>query len=274
MHLTTVAAQPNRHPVWHLARCAASALALGLTVGVSSVGANTPASQPPFVLGVDESAGGESVYGQRWLRRIYGEAFKRLGVNMEVKAFPTVRLTVMLEQGMVDGEMARAFGYAAAHPNLVRVDESVIEVVFALFGTDASASLDRLEDLASGKAQVEYRRGVAVCENTLKPMISVEHLSDIATTLQGLNKLLAKRSDYFCDLDIAVLNTLYSPQFKDAGAIRKVLGIGKPAPLFAYLHRKHVDLAPKLAATLKQMKTEGLIERYRLDTLHELGRSP
>jgi hypothetical protein len=34
-------------------------------------------------------------------------------------------------------------------------------------------------------------------------------------------------------------------------------------------HRKHADLAPRLAAALKQMKAEGLIERYRVDALRE-----
>jgi hypothetical protein len=37
------------------------------------------------------------------------------------------------------------------------------------------------------------------------------------------------------------------------------------------LNKKNTALAPILAATLKQMKTEGLIERYRRDAMREFG---
>ena len=44
------------------------------------------------------------------------------------------RLTLMLEQGAIDGEVQRGEGYAAAHPQLVRVEEPV---------TVASSNADR-----------------------------------------------------------------------------------------------------------------------------------
>jgi polar amino acid transport system substrate-binding protein len=42
-------------------------------------------------------------------------------------------------------------------------------------------------------------------------------------------------------------------------------------PTYPYLHRKHADLAPRLAAVLKQMKSEGLIKAYRLQVERDLG---
>jgi hypothetical protein len=53
--------------------------------------------------------------------------------------------------------------------------------------------------------------------------------------------------------------------------VRKLLNLGRPLSLYPYLHMKHSALAPRLAAVLKQMKAEGLVERYRIDTEREFG---
>jgi len=51
-----------------------------------------------------------------------------------------------------------------------------------------------------------------------------------------------------------------------------MIEIGTAMPLYPYLHPKRAELAPQLAFALKEMKAEGLVERYRLEALRELGR--
>jgi hypothetical protein len=53
--------------------------------------------------------------------------------------------------------------------------------------------------------------------------------------------------------------------------LRKALYLRKSVPTYTYLHKKHTELAPRLAATFKKMKAEGLIEAYRLQIEREMG---
>ena len=80
------------------------------------------ASPDTVVLGSDQEA--VSVTGI-WMRRIYAEAFRRLGIPIEFAVYPTKRLSTTLDEGGIDGEFVRVHAYAAAHPNLVRVEEPV-----------------------------------------------------------------------------------------------------------------------------------------------------
>lgn len=245
-------------------------LLLGLVlVCPLAIGATTAASgAQQLVMGTDYDDG--TISG-RWMRRIYGEAFKRLGLSLDIVIASTKRLSALSDDGSIDGEFLRIHGYATAHPGLVRVEESPFSVLFALYTADPQLRLERLEDLRGSRASGEYRRGVLVCENSLKPLLPAERLADVNTTEQGLKKLLARRSDFLCDIDVAVQNELASADFKGTKGIRKLLDLGSPLPLYPYLQKKHADLAPRLAATLKQMKAEGLIERYRVDAERELG---
>jgi len=205
-------------------------------------------------------------------RSVYVEAFRRLDIPLQFAVYPTKRLSAMLEQGAVDGELARFQLYAQAHPQLVRVDESVIDGQVALFVANPMVRLHRLEDLPSAELRGEYRRGVVACESLLTPWQPADRLFDVTTTEEGLTNLLEGPANFFhCDTELATASALHSPKFKGVSTIRKLLAIGDAQPLYPYLHGKNAELAPRLGATLKAMKAEGLIERYRRDVEREFG---
>lgn len=235
----------------------------------ASAAAPAPAAPAIFVMGTDL---GETKPLGQWYRRIYGEAFRRMGVPLKVETLPTARLTVSADQGEVHGQGSRVFAYADSHPNQLRVDEVLHEVRLALFAFGPANRPDqprRLEDLAGGKWLVEYRRGVAICEQTLKPLVAAERLSDVTAIDQGLKKLKAGRTDFYCDFDTAVLNELLTPEFKGETGYRNALDLGVGIPLYPYVHRSRAEIAPRLAETLRKMKAEGLIERYRREVERE-----
>jgi hypothetical protein len=244
------------------------ALAAGLLCLFLPLQAVAQAAPAPFVMGTVDP---ETSYLAKWYRRIYGEAFRRLGLRLEMATYPTQRIGVLLDQGVIDGEVVRARIYAQAHPELIRVDESVFDAVFALYTANATLELKRLEHLSAMKPRVSYRRGVLYCEKALKSVLPPEQISDITQVEQGLMMLLTKRADFLCDIDLSVESALDSAEFKGVTTIRTVLVL-QALPLYPYVHRKHAELAPRLAATLKQLKAEGLIERYRLEALREVGR--
>jgi hypothetical protein len=225
-------------------------------------------SGKPFIV----TAGGEpTTWGSKLGMLIYTEAFKRLGIPFRMEHFTLARGAAMVEQGLADAELSRVFDYGADKPYLVRVEESIIDLGFSLYTANPALRLGRLDDLRSGKFLVEYRRGLLLCENTLKPLVPAEHLSDVATREQGLKKLLAGRTDLYCEIDVYVHQELGSPEFKGAANVRKVVSLGKTVPTYPYLNRKHADLAPRLALVLKKMKAEGLIEAYQKQVERDLG---
>jgi hypothetical protein len=217
---------------------------------------------PPFVMA---SADKQPTALFKWYQRIYDEAFRRLGMRWEMVVYPALRIGAQLDQGLIDGEVIRTRVYGDVHPELIRVDESLFDTVFALYAANPALELKSLHDLPALHLRVYHRRGVVYCERALKSVLSPEQVSDVTDVEQGLNMLLAGRMDVFCDMEFQVRDLLDSAEFKGATGLRKVLVLGSE-PLYPYLAHKHAQLAPRLAATLKAMKAEGLIECYRLES--------
>ena len=197
----------------------------------------------------------------RWSKLINQEAFRRMGATLEIASFPLARRAALAEAGAIDGEISRIYSYADTHPELVRVEEPVMDFTFSLFTARPGLKAQKLADVPAD-ALVEYRRGVMVCENALKPSIAAEQLSNVSSTEQGLKKLLAGRSDVYCDIDSFVKDVQLSGELKDEGKLRKLFDIATVAT-YPYFYKKHAALAPRFAAILKQMKAEGLFVVYR-----------
>jgi hypothetical protein len=267
---------PDREHPWlaswrRAARWMATACLLLPTAPVFSQA--PPAATPrAFIMTAD---GEPTTYGSRWVTKIYGEAFKRLGIPFRLENYTLARRAVMVEEGTADGETSRIYSYGDNKPYLVRVEESLIDFGFSFYTANPKVRVERFEDLRATNYLVEFRRGILLCENTVRQYVPAERISDVTTQEQGLKKLLAGRTDLYCDIDVYVLQELQSPELKDsAKKVRRVIGIGKSVPTYPFLNKRHADLAPRLAAVLKQMKAEGLIEAYRLQVERDLGWMP
>jgi hypothetical protein len=217
----------------------------------------------------------EQVFSGLWERLIYTEAFKRLGVPLEVAVAPLKRLEIMLEQGEIDGEMMRGPAYAEKHPNLIVVDLPLMPMIYSIYALKPVAGLSSLDDLRVGKFSGAYRRGVLFCENMLAPlMVSPSQLNALTSVKQGMEMLAVGHADFFCDLNLGLLNYEFEIQSNPSSKPLKPLklfDISKPVSNSAYLHQRHAALALKLDAVLKQMKKEGLVEKYRLETIARLS---
>lgn len=259
------------HPCTAAARRGRLSLAgvlVGVLVAVALPVARAQTASAPFMLGIDSD---ETQFSGKWLRRIYREAFRRLGTPVAFSHQPSRRIMALMDEGALDGDVLRVQAYAQAHPNQLRVEEPVMVVTFSLYTADPSLRLPRLEDMTGSNLLGEYRRGVAICENTLKRFLPPASVSDVTTADQGIKKLLSRRTDVFCDNDVSILTELLTPTFKDAKGVRRLVDIGSPLALYPYLHQRHAAMAPRFAAVLKGMKAEGLIERYRLESERELA---
>lgn len=230
--------------------------------------ARAQAPQPKFVMSTDAEDG--SYYGL-WMRRIYAEALQRLGLQLEPLFAPPKRASLLSEQGQIDGEMVRAPVYAAAHPELVMVDMPMIAVTFGVYAQSAQPGIDALADLAKADGLVAFRRGVVTCQSALKPLLPTDRIVEVTSTESALGMLARGHARFVCELDSSVANTLTMTGARETAPVQKLFDVGAPLQLYPYLHGRHAALAPKLAATLRQMKSEGMFERYRVEVLRQMS---
>ncbi len=237
-----------------------------LALAMLPPGAALAQQATPIVLG---TARPEGNYVGNFLNRIFINAFRRLDIPLEIRFVPAARLSVLVASGELDGELVRVRAYADSQPNLVRVEASVVEVVFALWSATPDIKLARLEELATRDLSVNYVRGVLGCENALKPLLPPDRLTVVGASEQALEMLQLGRVKLHCGIDFTVLPLAGSAEFKGKLKLHKVVDVGTPTAFYPYLHRRNAALAPRLAATLTQMREDGTIERLRRTTLKE-----
>jgi hypothetical protein len=237
-----------------------------LCVALSLAGCAAAASAASFVFGTSQP---EDTVPGRLQRLIYGEAFRRLGLPVEFSLMPLQRLSISADEGVIDGDVARVRDYGSLHPELVRVDEPVYEVTWSLFVVDPSLELrGGLSALPASGWRATYLRGVGICENALKPLLPAQRLTDVTSDAQGFQMLRLGRAEAHCTADLSALTLQRKPEFAGTRITRHVAEIGTFA-LFPYLNQRHAALAERLAVTLRQMKAERLVERYRAQVLSE-----
>ncbi|WP_294770979.1 hypothetical protein [uncultured Rhodoferax sp.] len=220
----------------------------------------------PLVLGTSRPDGS---YAGRLLRRTYQELFRRMGSAIEVAQMPSARLAMELGSERIDGDMGRPQAFGEGQPGLVRVDEPIMQISFAVWSLQPRPALQRVEQLAESGLTVNFTRGVVECERMLRPWIPVQRLSDVTTTVNALNLLQLGRNDLHCGVDMAVLSDASSPELPGLPPLTRLFTLGEPIPLYFFLQRKHAALVPQIDATLKRMKAEGVLEQIRRETLAE-----
>lgn len=194
------------------------------------------------------------------LKLIYTEAFKRVGKTLVFKYYPLKRGSKLADLGLIDGEIARVYGYNQAHPVLVRVEEPVLSVKLSAFTTDPDIKLNGWKSLSGTDYKVEYILGNYHSAKSLQKVVAHQNLSRVPHWSQGINKLIAGRTDFFIELENTVADALKTSEFKNSNIY--IAGIMDELTIHAFLHKKHKELALQLSATLKDMKREGLIDKY------------
>lgn len=210
-------------------------------------------------------------YAGAYLRRLYTELFARLGIAIDIRTVPTARLAVELGNGSIDGDLSRPLEFSNSQPQLVRVDEPVMEVVYALWSTNAAIKVSKLEQLRQLPYTATYTRGVVQCEEALKRVLPEQRVLDVTTTANAINMLHYGRNEVHCGVDAAVLSDAGSAEYAGKAPLIKLLNIAKPDPLYLYLQSKHAGLVPKINAALRKMKAEGTVERLRKESLRDFN---
>ena len=177
--------------------------------------------------------------------------FARLELSYRFEAMPGARALAGANDGTFDGDSARVANAAKNYPNLIRVPEPVISVVFAAITLRNDIRIEELSDLSS--LSVGHVRGWKYSEKLLTYHKNVE----IVRTAEILMRMLAEGR-----IDVAFLAVAPAFQLADkmniSGLIVTDLRFNKD--LFVHLNQKHAKLVPLMDETLRSMKADGSYE--------------
>ena len=204
----------------------------------------------------------------KFLKRVYHEAFKRTGKTFIYKYYPIKRGDNMLASGQVDGDLARISAFSEEQPDLIKVEESVLTINISAFATDPKIRLKSYSDLYGKNYIVEYVFGSAWIDDELSPYMKNGTLIHVYHWSNGLKNLAAGRTDIFICIERTVLGGLLNGKINEIPVY--IAGIMATESIHAFFHKKHKNLAVKISTALREMKQEGLIERYRHESMVNL----
>ena len=194
------------------------------------------------------------------------EAFRRARLGLNLVKLPAGRALLLSNSGVADGELNRLSGIETQYPNLVRVPEKLGDWYFVAFSKDASipGDIDAIR-----RRTVGLIRGWKIYESALAgagDVIAVDDPDQLFRLLQ------LDRIEVALYIRFMGLEQIRKLGIKDVRILDPPLYVRET---FIYLHQRHADLVPALAAALRAMKRDGTYQRtYEEKLLPYFGRSP
>lgn len=191
--------------------------------------------------------------------QVIREAFKRLGVDVQIVPLSSARSLSNAEQSIDDGNFLRIKGVEKKFPHLVRVPEKIIDVQFVIFTKRKNLKTPGWKSLEP--FHVGYVRGWQIAEEMIKNVRQV-------TVVENRTSLFKVLESDRIELAFA---ELYGGYYLISTLGLKDVTIAQPPlatkEMFLYLNKKHEKLVPKLAAVLKEMKYDGSYDAIFKQTL-------
>lgn len=181
------------------------------------------------------------------------EAFRRAGLKLKLIRLPAERALINANAGIEDGEVSRVSGIEKAYPNLVPVPEKLVDHHFVAFTRDVS--LQHTSWTSLQPYSVGYIRGYKIVEKNIPPGTQTLAANDAEQLMTMLDK---------GRVDIAIYRRWEGEVLAQKMGIRN-LRILEPSlaetGIYIYLHKKHLDKVPLIAAALRDIRAEGLFAR-------------
>ena len=193
------------------------------------------------------------------------QALGRIGLDITINALPAERAILNANSGIDDGDALRVAGMEKIYPNLVRVPEAIGEMRFVAFSRKADFSTSAWDSLKP--YSVGLINGWKIYERNVTEAKQINRVKNVK---QLFNLLAYDRADvvlYGEWQGLAYLN-------ENGLAGVKIL---QPAfsrnDMYLYVHARHRDLVPGIAAALRDMKADGSYQRIVERILLPLARS-
>lgn len=211
------------------------------------------AETPTLVLNDANSAPFTNEEGTGLVDVVAREAFRRAGLKLKLIRLPAERALLNANAGIDDGEVSRIAGMEKAYPNLIPVPEKLVDHHFVAFTRTAKLKHATWDSVAP--FSIGYIRGYKIIESNLRPETKTTTANDAEQLLTMLDK---------GRVDIAIYRRWEGIALAEKLGIENI-HIIEPSlaekEIFIYLHKRHADKVPKIAAALREIRREGMFAR-------------
>jgi len=192
--------------------------------------------------------------------RVVTEAYRRLGLSLQVRHLPGERSLRSANSGDTDGELYRKLGMERDYPNLVIVPVALLTYEIVIFTQGTHFVVNGWESLRP--YTIGYVKSIKIVEQNTQGM-----RVEVASTLrQAFLKMTMGRSDVVVANKNSGLAVLKELNLTDIKVLSPSLAT---FPVFHYLHKKHAALVPRLTAVLQQMQKEKTIDTLQKSVVVE-----
>jgi ABC-type amino acid transport substrate-binding protein len=194
---------------------------------------------------------------------ILREVYARLGIAVEFVDASGARGLALSSSGAVDGEIHRIADVARQQPSLIQITPAINYIEPAVFTARVALAVEGWASLRD--YDVGIVRGVGSSEAGTAGMPRVQR----ATNLDNLMRML----------DAGRIDILVTDLFSGRVVLRRLDLEARIRPvlppleriwIYHYLHVRHADLAPRVAAVIAAMAGSGALARLREDLVQRV----
>lgn len=192
------------------------------------------------------------------------EVFRRIGVAAEATQYSaSERAMINANNGIDDGVAMRIKGLEKEYPNLVRIDEKVLDNEFVAYASKANFATTGFDTLRNH--HVAYIIGWKVFETALPAGNAVTLAKDSGQLFSLLENDRA---------DVILFERWQGAYILRERGIQAHLLLPPlvSTEMFMYLHGRHAHLAEPAARALRAMKADGTYHRIAAQTLPGFGK--
>jgi len=191
--------------------------------------------------------------GTGFLDSVVKQVMGRIGIQVTVRSPPAERALINANAGIDDGDLLRIAGLEKFYPNLVRVREPIYRIKFTAFAKSVDFQTTSWNSFAP--YSVGIITGWKIYERNITDAAHITMVKDAPQLFDLLVNDRAQVVFYTSWMGLAHLKNI------------KISGVKMLQPplaekdMFIYLHKKHSDLIPKIAASLRAVKADGTYQR-------------
>ncbi len=190
------------------------------------------------------------------------EAFSRLGMEIDIIQLPAERSLTNANKGITDGDFVRISGLENIYQDLVMVPEKITDFEFVAFSRRMNFRTTDWQFLRP--YNVAIVRGWKILEENItgtQSLVRAQNQNILFTLLDR------DRTDIVVYSRFEGYSLIKKLEIKGIKALEPPLAVRE---MFLYLNKKHEKLAPLVADTLREMKSDGTFETIRSRTLAPL----
>jgi polar amino acid transport system substrate-binding protein len=187
------------------------------------------------------------------------EAMSRIQVKIKIVQLPAERALQDANAGILDGEILRVAGLEKLYPNLISVDEKLMDLEFMAFSRTVqhlNAGWSSLKPYS-----IAFMNGWKILEHNVPKDAEITKVNSHS---QLFNLLDINRVDLAIYERWGGLHLVKDLNISNVHAIEPALAI---SPMLMYLNKSHSALIPKLDKALKDMKADGTYNKIYASTL-------